>query len=35
MKSGYLNQLKKDDFYNGPSDEELKQIEDELIDILD
>tara|TARA_Y100001970_G_C14081884_1_gene775166 strand:- start:689 stop:802 length:114 start_codon:yes stop_codon:yes gene_type:complete len=35
MKNGYQNQPNKDDFYNGPSDDELQQIEDELLDILD
>ena len=35
MKNDYLTQPNKDDFYSGPSDDELKQIEDELLDILD
>ena len=30
MKNIYLNNLSPDDFIEGPTDEELKRIEDEL-----
>ena len=30
MKTKYNNILNPDDLYNGPSDEELKRIEEEL-----
>ena len=35
MKDQYINQAEDINSYNGPSDDELKKIEDELLDFLD
>ena len=35
MENIYLNTPKPDDFYDGPSDDDLKRIEDELEQYMD
>ena len=35
MKYNYSNQPEDNNLYDGPSDEDLKKIEDELLDFLD
>ena len=35
MENQYPNQLEDTNLYDGPSDDDLKRIEDELSDLLD
>ena len=35
MENQYLNHPEETNLYDGPTDEELKRIEDELSDLLD